>query len=150
MFKWILLGITVLFVSGMLALLARLSAGPSNPVESTASATPSALTPTYCPVATPEPFYVEPETSPTYIRFQTIAVYLGNSEAITVTAESGEFSIPCDSNNCPVRISLLPNVVHHLTVYGKVRTFNNGCTYGGYTLSTTRDRYGKPLIILSH
>ena len=62
MFKWILLGITVLFVSGTLTLLARLSTGPSNSVESTAS-----VTPTYCPVATPEEIYVEPVTSPTYI-----------------------------------------------------------------------------------
>lgn len=101
-----------------------------------------------CPAATPEFFLVEPVTSPTDQLSQTITVDLGNGETITVTSESGVVTVPFDAFPKEVEIPLLANTTHNLTVEGKVRQITRGdCTYGGYTLSTTTDRNGGPLII---
>ena len=101
-----------------------------------------------CPVATPEFFYVEPVTSPTNELSQIITVDLGNGEAITITTESGTFTAPFDSFPKEIEIDLLPDTIHNLTIEGRVREVLQGeCPYGGYVLSTTRDRYGDPLII---
>ena len=101
-----------------------------------------------CPVATPEFFNVEPVTSPTDELSQIISVDLGNGEAITITTESGTFAAPFDTFPKEVEIELLPDTTHNLTVEGRVREVVQGeCTYGGYMLTTTRDRYGDPLII---
>ncbi len=101
-----------------------------------------------CPLATPEFFIVEPVTSPTDQLSQTITVDLGNGEAITITTESGTFTAPFDTFPKEIEITLLPNTTHNLTVEGKVREVMQGnCPYGGYTLTTTRDRYGDPLVI---
>lgn len=114
-----------------------------------ATATPSpvpteTLEPTLCPQATPELLAVEPLLSPTGLLTQTLSIFLGNSEVITVTAESGVFTTTDDT----VEITLLPDTVHHLTVEGLVRRLErDGCPYGGYTLSTVTDRTGAPLII---
>ncbi len=103
---------------------------------------------TPCPLATPEFFVVEPVTSPTDQLSQTITVDLGNGEAITITTESGTFVAPFDTFPKEIEITLLPNTTHNLTVEGKVREVMRGnCPYGGYTLTTTRDRYGEPLVI---
>ncbi|MEZ4539685.1 MAG: hypothetical protein R3C43_06840 [Chloroflexota bacterium] len=103
---------------------------------------------TPCPLATPEFFVVEPVTSPTDQLSQTILVDLGNGEAITITTESGTFTAPFDAFPKEIEIALLPNTTHNLTVEGKVREVVQGnCSYGGYTLTTTRDRYGEPLVI---
>lgn len=103
---------------------------------------------TQCPQATPEFFTVEPVTSPTDALTQIITVDLGNGEAITVTTESGVFTVPFDTFPKEVEITLLPNTTHNLTVEGKVREVQQGdCTYGGYTLRTTTDRNGAPLVI---
>lgn len=101
-----------------------------------------------CPVATPEFFAVDPVTSPTGELSQTVTVDLGNGEAITITTESGTFTAPFDTFPMEIEIDLLPDTTHNLTVEGKVREVVQGdCTYGGYILSTTRDRYGDPLVI---
>lgn len=101
-----------------------------------------------CPVATPEFFIVEPVTSPTDQLTQTITVDLGFGETITVTSESGTFSAPFDAFPTEIEITLLPNTTHNLTVEGRVQQVIQGeCTYGGYTLSTTTDRNGAPLVI---
>lgn len=101
-----------------------------------------------CPVATPEFFMVEPVTSPTDQLSQVITVDLGNGEAITITTESGAFTAPFDVFPKEIEITLLPDTTHNLTVEGKVREVVQGqCTYGGYTLRTTTDRYGDPLVI---
>lgn len=101
-----------------------------------------------CPVATPEFFSVEPVTSPTDELSQIITVDLGNGEAITITTESGTFAAPFDEFPKEIEIELLPDTTHNLTVEGRVREVKQGeCVYGGYTLSTTRDRYGDPLVI---
>lgn len=103
---------------------------------------------TQCPVVTPEFFTVEPVTSPTDQLSQTITVDLGNGETITVTTESGTFTAPFDTFPKEVEITLLPDTIHNLTVEGRVREVVQGdCTYGGYTLTTTTDRYGEPLVI---
>ncbi|HQF69831.1 MAG TPA: hypothetical protein PLH39_00980, partial [Promineifilum sp.] len=103
---------------------------------------------TQCPQATPEFFTVEPVTSPTDALTQIITVDLGNGEAITVTTESGVFTVPFDAFPKEIEITLLPNTTHNLTVEGKVRQVQQGdCTYGGYTLTTTTDRNGAPLVI---
>jgi hypothetical protein len=144
MFRWVGISALMVFFLGTAAWLGRMSM-----MTSKASQPDLTATPTLCPQATPELFYVEPVTSPTNQRRQIIDVYLGNSEAITVTAESGVFAELCATNNCSVPIDLVPSVIHHLNVDGKVRVIDNGtgCIYGGYTLSTTRDRYGDALII---
>jgi len=108
---------------------------------------PGSPTPGYpCPQATPELLEVEPVTSPTGALSQVVAVRMGNMEAVTIAVESGVFTAP----DGLVTIDLLPNRTHHLEVTAKVRqmTDNRGCVYGGYTLSTTRDRTGAPLVIV--
>ena len=121
----------------------------------TPTPTPTATTtstPTWCPLATAEPLWVEPIISPTDLLTQTITVRIGNGEAVTITAESGVFaamgSFNAYANPARVIIDLLANTTHHLGVQAKVRQVQQwGCTYGGYTLDTQHDRYGQPLLI---
>jgi hypothetical protein len=124
---------------------------PAFAFEGTPSATPSP-TATMCPQATPELFWVEPVMSPTDLLTQTVTVRIGNGEAVTVTAESGTFVVTgtFGAYGAPalVPVDLLPGVTHHLEVQARVRTvYQWGCRYGGYTLYTSRDRYGQPLVI---
>lgn len=101
-----------------------------------------------CPVATPEFFTVEPVTSPTGELSQVITVDLGNGEAITITTESGTFTAPFDTFPKEIEIALLTDTTHNLSVEGRVKEVTQGdCTYGGYVLRTTTDRYGDPLVI---
>lgn len=102
---------------------------------------------TPCPLATPEWLRVDPLTSPTGAFTQTVNVTMGNTEAITITMESGAFSAPRDG---PIEVSLLPNTTHNLRVIGRVRRVGSppGCVYGGYALETVVDRNGRPLIIV--
>ena len=105
-----------------------------------------------CPIPTQELFLVDPVTSPTGQFAQVVTVHLGNGEAVTITAESGTFATHGDYDAyfhpATVTIALLTDAVHSLTVFGKVRTIvHDGCVYGGYTLSTERDKYGTPLVI---
>lgn len=115
--------------------------------------TPTPEYPVQCPTPTPEPLWVEAVSSPTQHLTQTILVYLGNGEAVTVTCESGTFHqqglFSAYGTPARVAIDLLPETEHHLKVSGKVRIISdhNGCIYGGYTLYTTHDRHGKPLWI---
>lgn len=109
-------------------------------------------TPTLCPTTTPEPLWVEPVISPTDLLTQTITVRIGNGEAVTVTAESGVFTVTGSfgvyANPAQVVIDLLPATTHHLNVWAKVRRVEHwGCVYGDYTLYTARDRNGWPLLI---
>jgi hypothetical protein len=121
----------------------------TSPGAAPTTAAPGPDSQTQCPVATPEYFLVEPVTSPTDQLSQTITVDLGNGETITVTAESGTFAAPFDNFPKEIEISLLPDTTHNLMVEGRVREVVQGnCTYGGYTLSTTTDRNGDPLIIV--
>jgi hypothetical protein len=113
---------------------------------------PSSVTPTYCPMATPEPLWVDPLTSPTELLTQTITIYIGNGAAVTITAESGVFaasgSYNAYDNPARVQISLLPETIHHLLVAAKVReTIQYGCPFGGYVLTTRSDRAGNELTI---
>jgi hypothetical protein len=110
-------------------------------------------TPTYCPLATPEPFWVDPVTSPTGQFSQVVTVHLGNGEAVTVIAESGTFAasgpIGAYSHPASVTVALLTDTRHHLEVFGKVRLVkHDGCAYGDYTLRTDRDKFGAPLVIV--
>ena len=106
------------------------------------------LTSQLCPQATPELLWVEPLTSPTDERFYPVTVHMGNCEAVTVTVESGVFTGGCYP--AEVTVDLEPDSVHHLEVVALVReiTQANGCVYGGYTLTTRRDRDSNPLIIV--
>lgn len=107
---------------------------------------------TFCPPATPEPLWVEPVDSPTCCLSQVISVTIGNGEYVSVTAESGTFEISGTFSvidPATVSIGLLPDTTHHLQVTARVRVVHWGdCTYGGYTLSTDRDRLGQPLVIV--
>jgi hypothetical protein len=132
------------------AVTARVPPGQPLNLSAAGSATP---TPTLCPLSTPELFMVEPVVSPTGLLTQTVTVRIGNGVAVTVTAESGVFTTAgsFDAYNHPalVEVALLPNTTHHLRVFATVRTVNQGgCIYGGYTLSTDRDRHGAALTIV--
>ena len=124
-------------------------------VARTTTATPLRQPPpptTFCPPATPEPFWVEPVDSPTCCLSQVISVTIGNGEYVSVTAESGTFEISGTfsvGDPATVSIRLLPGTAHHLQVAARVRESNwGGCSYGGYTLRTDRDRLGQPLTIV--
>jgi len=95
---------------------------------------------------------VDPVTSPTDQLTQVVTVRLGNGEAVTITAESGTFAThggyDAYFHPATVTVALLTDTVHHLEVFGKVKVVeHDGCVYGGYTLSTERDKYGTPLVI---
>jgi hypothetical protein len=152
MMRTTLVILTVLIPVGLLLVGLGGCASPADTASAASSSTLVTLTPTFCPVATPEPLWVEPVTSPTDQLTQTITVYLGNGEAVTVTAGSGTFAASGNfdayTNPAQVDVALLANTVHHLRVFGEVRTVEwGGCVYGGYTLSTIWDRYGGPLVI---
>lgn len=109
-------------------------------------------TPSPCPAATPEPLWVDPLVSPTTQLSAVVTVYAGNADVVGVNTESGAFSVTGDfstAHPAQVTISLLPKTTHHLEVAAHVRTVHDagGCTYGGYLLRTTTDRFGGPLII---
>lgn len=129
------------------------AAPPASPLPSAPGVVYTTTTPTPCPVATPELFLVEPVTSPTTSRVQTVTVRLGNGEAVTVSAESGVFtttgSFGAFANPALVNVSLLTDATHHLHITGTVRLiYQGGCPYGGYSLSTMTDRNRKPLVIV--
>ncbi|TAK14684.1 MAG: hypothetical protein EPO32_00725 [Anaerolineae bacterium] len=106
---------------------------------------PIAPTPTLCPLATPELFQVDPIPASTDQSSIIVHVYLGNLEEITVVAESGTFT----SATRDVEVTLKPGILHHLEVHGKVLQIGEAgqCQYGGYTLTTTVDKNGSPLIV---
>ncbi len=139
----------ILLMSGTSPVLTKPLDSPMTPSPSP-SPSPS---PTPCPQATPELLAVEPVTSPTFLLSQVVTVYIGNGEAVTVTAESGAFtatgSFGAYSSPALVDVALLNNITHHLNVNARVRIVNvGGCQYGGYTLSTGQDRFGAPLTIV--
>jgi len=140
-------------ISTLIASPATVNTFTSTP-EPAASATESASpTETVCPFGTAEPLWVEPVTSPTNELSQTIVVRIGYGEEVTVVTESGTFTATGNfdayTNPALVEITLLPNTVHNLQVSARVRTITmGGCSYGGYTLTTTTDRQGAPLTIV--
>jgi hypothetical protein len=109
------------------------------------------LTAQFCPPPTPEPLWVNPVTSPTDQVSQIITVYIGYGEEVTITTESGVFTVTGSfnaySNPALVEITLLSNTIHHLSVTAKVMAENGNCIYA-YTLSTTNDKNGDPLTIV--
>jgi len=108
------------------------------------------LTANLCAPPTPEPLWVNPVTSPTDQLSQIITVYIGYGEEVTITTESGVFTVAGSfnayTNPALVEITLLPNTIHHLSVTAKVMAKNGNCIYA-YTLTTTQDKQGVPLTI---
>ena len=51
-----------------------------------------AASPTICALPSPEPFQVEPVTSPTTQTSEVVTVHVGDGESVTVTSESGTFT----------------------------------------------------------
>ncbi len=106
----------------------------------------------FCPANTPEPLSVDPVTSPTTLLTQVITVRTGNSDSVTVTAESGSFTVTGSfSTTSPalVTITLNPGVTHHLSVSAHIKAVTNGsCQYADYTLTTSVDRNGAALTIV--
>jgi len=103
-----------------------------------------------CPVPTQElPPEVDPVVSPTNLMTQTIIARFNNAEAMTVYVESGSFWTQCSWPSCSVTILLKPNTINHITVAAKYKLIidSQGCTYGGYTITTQQDRFGNPLDI---
>ena len=122
--------------------------------ETQQSAATITITPTFCPLPTPELLWVAPVTLPTDQLTQIIQVYIGNGEEVKVKTESGTFTVTGAFNHYDrpalVEITLLPDTVHHLEVTARVKSGlrgPNNCVYGGYILSTTRDKNGAPLVI---
>lgn len=122
---------------------------PSLSTATTATKTP---TPAACPAATAEPFWVDPVTSPTDQFFQAITVHIGNGQRVEVITESGvyvseDFST---AGTARVDVRLYPSTTTHLEVVVHVRLIESpaGCTYGGYSLRTTVDKFGAPLTIV--
>jgi len=147
MIRMTLAGAMALTMAGLLLAILNGCATPT----ATGNTVPT-VSPTFCPVNTPEPLWVEPVTSPTDQFTQVITVSLGNGEWVSVAAESGTFTVTGSFNAYSqpalVEMALLPNTTHHLRVTGGVRVIkSNGCVYGGYTLSTIWDRFGGPLVI---
>jgi hypothetical protein len=128
----------ILFILSAALVVLMVACRPGQPVPGTA---------TPCPQATPELLAVDPVTSPTDRLSQTITVRMGNTEVVTVTAESGVFTGV--GSPAQVEVVLLPDTTHHLYVVAQVKeiTRSDGCVYGGYTLQTRRDRDGAPLVI---
>jgi hypothetical protein len=93
---------------------------------------------------------VEPVTSPTDQTSQVITVRAGRSDSVTVTHEFGSVTVTGEAYPALVTVPLEVGATHHLRVSAhiKVTTGPGGCTYGGYTLSTTNDRFGAPLTIV--
>ena len=123
---------------------------PGSAVVQTSTPYMASPTPTekLCPQATAEVFSVDPIPAATNQLSITVHVNLGKMEEITIVTESGTFV----SNTGFVEITLLPNAIHHLEVRGKVLRVEgtgelNGCLYGGYTLVTTFDEAGEPLVV---
>jgi hypothetical protein len=109
------------------------------------------LTAQFCAPPTPEPLWVDPVTSPTDQLSQIITVYIGFGKEVTITTESGEYTVTGNFSAyitpAVVEISLLPNTINHIQITAKVISGGNGCTYS-YTLTTTRDKNGDPLEIV--
>ncbi len=109
------------------------------------------FTPTYpCPQPTQEPPpRVAPLTSPTDQLSQVVHILPGNYDQATIETESGTFTAPFNgSEGAQVKVTLLPNTVHHLTVTVHIRQVTySGCTFGGYTMTTFVDQNGQPLEI---
>ncbi len=83
---------------------------------------------------------------------QTLTISLNNGETITVTAPAAIFVAAGGASGLPVpatvEIDLHPDSLNSLQGQGRVRVVQqNGCTYGGYTLTTSQDRLGNPLVI---
>lgn len=126
-----------------------LSAVIAQPLAGLPAVTPTA---TVCPIPTPEFLGVAPVTSPTFLLEQPVTVYIGHGEAVTVTTQFATFTVLGDFNTgahpAVVTVGLQADTQHALTVYGHVReVWQNGCRYGGYTLSTTHDWEGRSLLI---
>ncbi len=104
-----------------------------------------------CPQATQEqPPRVVPLTSPTDQLSQVVHILPGNYDQATVETESGTFTAPFNgTEGAQVKVTLLPNTVHHLqiTVHVHQNTYS-GCSYGGYTMTTFVDQNGQPLEII--
>jgi hypothetical protein len=141
-YKWI----AILFLLFALAMLAGCF-----PVVTEKPAPTITITSTFCPPPTPEPLWVDPVTSPTDQLSQIITVYVGYGVEVTVTTESGTYTVTgtfnAYTNPALVEIALLPNTINHIQVTTKVMSGGNGCTYS-YTLATTRDKKGNPLEIV--
>lgn len=123
---------------------------PAPTVPATASTrTP---TPVVCPQATPELLQVDPLISPTDQLSQVVMVRMGHLDRVEIHTESGTFTTigNFDLAPAPVPVTLFPNTTHHLEVVAHVRAVLDpfGCVYGNYSLNTSHDRLGAPLIIV--
>ncbi len=118
-----------------------------------AGATTPTPTPTVCATVTPEPLWVDPVISHTDEMSQIVRVYVGHGDRVDIETASGTFTATGDfdayANPAEVRVDLLPDTTHHLQVTAHVgKIESEGCTYGDYSLFTTRDRFGDALTIV--
>lgn len=133
---------------------AMLLTAPPGPASQATQPSLFQTTPTPCPIPTQVPLWVDPVLSPTSELSQTVTALFGG-HTVTVTAESGIFVDPTAGEpvsglgTFAVDIDLLPNTAHHLEVAGTVpdSVTSPGCIWPSYTLHTTQDRNGAPLII---
>lgn len=145
---------TLLLALAVLIPPAVLLTAPPGPASKATQPSPLQTTPTPCPIPTQVPLWVDPVQSPTSELSQTVTALFGG-HTVTVTAESGTFVDPAVGEpvtglgTFAVEMDLLPGKTHHLEVAGTVpdSVISPGCIWPSYTLHTTRDRNGDPLII---
>ena len=114
---------------------------PSNTPVGASTATPTPTATPLCPVATPQPFQVD-YVSPTELLTQTLAVRIGDGDAVTVTTASRVYTATGDFEfTAPARITidLQPNQTNAIHAAAHVRkAISVGpCQYGDYTLTQT-------------
>lgn len=105
-------------------------------------ATTPTATATNCPLATPEPFMIDPVTSPTSELSQTLTVRLGRGEWVRATGPAGTVTAndPDPDGFFRVTVPLAANQTNEILVEGKVElvgTPGETCVYGDYILSNT-------------
>ena len=93
-------------------------------------------------LCTPELLQVDPVSGHTYLLTETVTGQVsGGVSEVSVQSEAGTASGPPQAGSFAVTTNLLPNTTHHLAV----TAYNEaGCP----PVSTARDRYGNPLVIV--
>ncbi len=134
--------------AGLMVFIFMAAACAAAPAQPSAETPRESSTPTYpCPVPTPEYLAVEPLPLRTSEDAVTFSVTISNGEAVTITSEFTSVTVSEGFNH--IRVPLKTGKTQHFTVAARVRQIGgpNGCTYGGYTLTTTSDRNGLPLVV---
>ncbi|HYN87208.1 MAG TPA: GDSL-type esterase/lipase family protein [Ardenticatenaceae bacterium] len=92
------------------------------------------------------PFWVYPLESPWPFTSKTLQIYFPEGYTITVFSEAGRTTVDGPfplTHPVSLTVPLLPYTTHHFTIVGRINN-EEGCSY---TLRTTHDLYGGPLLV---